>query len=234
MYRNSSFLSRIFTHNSAGLKPGSNSFTYFVRVTGETDSDTATVTLTACTEDFTQIFACWKESAYRAMLEDLGYGTFLEGFEGAEWDTVRSTFNTTNSAAEITSQGMTWTSNHPDPPAENPITTGSGAAATGAWGLFDPLHGYSSFIFAQCDPNLVGEPLPPECFLHDGFRGAIETGGASLHGVGGYIDAIAGGNIDIILDGAITINFGQLPNTAYQFFGVIDNNPAGFSGFEFR
>ena len=203
---------------------GTDSFTYRVVVGAE--SDIATVTLTDCTEVSPQKFSCWQDSSYRAKLTELGYGTFLESFEGIEWDGVRSTFDTTNSASEIISQGISWTSNHPT----TTITTGTGPALTGMYGAYDPDHGVATGSLAECN---VDTP-PPQCLFHDGLSGEIVPGGDSLHGVGGYITGITGANIAIILDGTTQVNVGALPDPGFHFLGLIDATGSGFTGFEFR
>ena len=220
---------------------GIDSFTYMA-FSGATPSTTsAKVTLTACTQEKDQggnnleIFSCWKESSYRSRLAELGYGTFEEGFESVEWDSVRSP----DSAPEVVSQGIAWTTNHP---ATNEITTGTGAARTGLWGAYDPKHGVAMGSEMICDID-----VPPEsCLYHDGLSGSIQPDGdptrGLLRGVGGYLDSnTGGGNIDIILYGGThpvaegtTINVGKLPHATYQFFGVIDATVSGFTGFEFR
>jgi hypothetical protein len=165
------------------------------------------------------------EAAYLAALAS----TFQEGFENdAVWGSVRSSIPLgTNSAPSITSMGITWTSNHP---ATNDITTRSSAAKTGNWGIYDPDHGFAEGTLKLCDVEFP----PPECFFHDGITGTREPGGATLHGVGGWIRASSPfAKINIILDGATTVDFGniQLGNT-FLFFGVIDTN--GFNSFEIR
>jgi hypothetical protein len=213
---------------------GSDSFTYQA-IYEITVSAPATVTLTACTEDAPLLFSCWKESAYRSKLAELGYRTFEEGFEGHAWDGVRSP----NKAPAITSQGVTWTTNHP---ATNDITTGSGAARTGLWGGYDSNHGFATGAINDCK----GETPPENCFPHDGLSGSIQPGGdpehGSLQGAGGYFSSNTGnGAIAIILYGGThstdvgtLINVGKLPQGAYTFFGVIDATALGFTGFEFR
>jgi len=220
---------------------GIDSFTYRA-FSGATPSTTiATVTLTACTQEKDQdgntleLFSCWKEPAYRTKLAELGYRTFEEGFEMAAWDSVRSP----DSAREVVSQGITWTTNHP---ATNDITTGSGAAWTGSWGAYDPKHGVATGSETTCN---VDSP-PEHCLYYDGLSGSIQPGGDPaydlLRGVGGYLYSnTGGGNIDIILyggthpaGGGITTNIGKLAHATWQFFGVIDATASGFTGFEFR
>jgi len=205
---------------------GTASFTYRA-LDGTTPSAPATVTLTDCTEVSPQVFSCWLESSYRAKLTELGYSTFLESFEGSAWDSVRSTFDTINSAPEITSQGITWTSNHP---LDTTITTGAGPALTGNWGAYDPDHGFATGSPTECD---VDTP-PPNCLFHDGLSGNVVAGRDSLHGAGGYITGFTGANIAIILDGTTQVNVGALPDAGFHFLGLIDARPPGFTGFEFR
>lgn len=221
------------TDGSFTYTPGSgfsvtDSFTY--RAIFEADSIPATVTLSACTDEGAQIFSCWTELSYLAKLAELGYRTFLEGFEGQVWDSVR----TPDSAPQIISQGIAWTSNYPD---RNPITTGSGPAYTGQWGAFDPNHGYATGTPTACD---IDNP-DPLCLYHDGLSGSIPPGGdpvhTTLHGVGGYFTGIYGANIAIILDGASDVNqpgyivMGKI-GSAHQFFGIIDASVSGFTAFK--
>jgi hypothetical protein len=205
---------------------GTASFTYRA-LDGTIPSTPATVTLTACTEVSPQVFSCWQESLYRAKLTELGYSTFLESFEGSAWDGVRSTFDTTNSAPEITSQGITWTSNHP---LDTTITTGTGPALTGNWGAYDPDHGFATGSPTECN---VDTP-PPNCLFHDGLSGNVVASRESLHGAGGYITGFTGANIAIILDGTTEVNVGALPDAGFHFLGLIDARPPGFTSFEFR
>jgi len=211
-----------FTYTPGVGFTGSDTFTY--RAVFAQAVSQATVTLTACSGG-PQVFSCWQEGAYLAKLAELGYGTFQEGFEDdAAWGSVREP----NTAPSVASQGITWTSNHPDPPASNGITTGSGAARTGLWGLYDPDHGYATGSVGECDIN---NP-PAQCLFHDGFSGTRVAGESALHGVGGFLKGFTGANIVVILDGSPPIGFGKLPDPGYHFFGVIDTN--GFTGFEFR
>lgn len=186
----------------------------------------ATVTLTACTGGPT-IFACWQESAYLAKLGEHGYSTFQEGFENdAVWGAVRQP----NTAPSVTSKGIQWMTNHLDPPASNEITTASGPAHTGGWGIYDPSHGYATGTPAGCDVEIP----PDHCLYHDRVTGIREAGASVLHGAGGFITGTWGAKVSVILDGTTQIGFGQLPDTGHHFFGVIDAGPTGFSEFEFR
>jgi len=198
---------------------GADSFVYQAVSATETSAPT-TVTLSACSGG-PQLFSCWHESAYLAKLTELGYNTFQEGFEGAAWNVARSP----DSVNSVTSQGIVWTSNHT---ATNTVTTGSGPARSGAYGVFDPDHGFATGTSAQCD---IDNP-PASCLFHDGFSGSTLPGVTALHGVGGYVTGTFGANPAIILDGTTQVGFSQV--FGFQFIGVIDANAAGFTRFEIR
>lgn len=205
---------------------GTDIFTY--RVTSDTGtSNTATVTLTACTGG-PDIFSCWQEASYLAKLTELGYIPVQEGFEN---DSVWGSVRTPDTAESVISMGIKWQTNHP---LTNQITTGVGAALTGDWGVYDPEHGYADVTFEYC--KTYDDPAP-ECFPNDGFTGIRETGQSKLYGVGGFITTVStqpGPNVDIILDGNLRINMGELPDTGYHFFGVIDAGDTGFNQFQFQ
>lgn len=186
---------------------------------GET-SGSATVTLSAC-DVGPLIFSCWHETAFLAKLSELGYSTFQESFEAAAWDIARSPA----SADSVSSQGIVWTSNHT---ATNNITTGTGPARTGMYGVFDPNHGAATGTPTECD---IDNP-PEHCLYHDGFSGSTLPGMTPLHGVGGYITGTYGANPAIVLDGTTEVRFS--PVFGFQFFGVIDASASGFTHFEFR
>ena len=198
---------------------GTDSFVYQA-VSGVDTSGPATVTLSAC-DAGPLIFSCWHETAFLAKLSALGYSTFQEGFESAAWDIARSPV----SANSVTSQGIVWTSNHT---ATNNITTGTGPARTGTYGVFDPNHGVATGTPTQCDIN---NP-PSHCLYHDGFSGSLLPGMTALHGVGGYITGTYGANPAIVLDGTTEVGFS--PVFGFQFIGAIDASASGFTHFEFR
>jgi hypothetical protein len=198
---------------------GTDSFVYQAVFGGET-SGSATVTLSAC-DAGPLIFSCWHETAFLAKLSELGYSTFQESFEAAAWDTARSPV----SADSVSSQGIVWTSNHT---ATNNITTGTGPARTGMYGVFDPNHGVATGTPTQCD---IDNP-PTHCLYHDGFSGSTLPGMTALHGVGGYITGTYGAKPAIVLDGTTEVGFGPVFN--FQFIGVIDTSASGFTHFEFR
>jgi hypothetical protein len=198
---------------------GTDSFVYQA-VSGSNTSGPATVTLSAC-DAGPLLFSCWHETAFLAKLSELGYNTFQEGFEAAAWDIARSPV----SADSVISQGIVWTSNHT---ATNNITTGTGPARTGMYGVFDPNHGVATGTSTQCD---IDNP-PAHCLYHDGFSGSTQPGMAPLHGVGGYIEGTYGAKPAIILDGTTQVDFSKV--FGYQFIGVIDASATGFTHFEFR
>jgi hypothetical protein len=123
--------------------------------------------------------------------------------------------------------GITWASNHT---ATNDITTSSGAAKTGNWGIYDPDHGVATGTLGQCNV----ETPPSECFFHDGVSGTREPGGDTLHGVSGWIRTSSPpARINFILDGTTVEDFETIQlGTTFLFFGVIDTN--GFNSFEIR
>ena len=206
-----------FTYDPYVTFPGVDSFTYEADVGGSTSQ--ATVTLSAC-DTGPAVFTCWMEGPFLAKLGELGYSTFLEGFEDdAAWGVVRSP----DTALSVVSQGIAWQTNHPDPPASNEITTGSGPAITGLWGVYDPNHGYATGTPEACN-------IPtPDCLFKDGFTGTRQPGWSTLFGVGGYFTGQAQPKLVMILDGGAPIALGGLFAGGEQFFGVIDI--AGFTSF---
>jgi hypothetical protein len=213
---------------------GIDSFVY--RAAFGTVSDEATVTLTACVGG-PQIFSCWKEAAFLAKAAAFGHPSFGEGFEdGAVWGLARSP----DRQPSVSSRGFEWRANDFDPthvnppplPPANEITTGSGPAITGQWGVFDPEHGYATGTPVLCD---VDNP-PSHCLFHDGFT--ISRGAASgpLYGAGGFFGGTSGANVAIVLDGdwQNPIGGGKLFVGINQFFGVIDAGPVGFTEIQFR
>jgi len=211
-----------FTYTPGAPFGGTDTFTY--RAVAGAASALATVTLTACTGGPARV-TCWKEAPFLARVQELGYDTFQEGFEDvATWGGVR--FPAT--APSVASQGIVWQTNHPDPPASNEITTGSGAAVTGSWGVYDPHHGYATGTPAECDVDVP----PPGCLFKDGWTGVSEAGPAgqaTLYAVGGYFTGSFGPKLVLILDGGAPIGLGLVPVGEAQFFGVVDS--AGFTTF---
>lgn len=207
-----------FTYTTNVGFPGSDSFVYRAMVGIETLQ--ATVMLTACDGGPT-VFICWKETEFLAQMSELGYDTFQEGFENdLAWSLARSP----ESMPSITSQGLTWQSNHPLPPANNNITTGGGPARSGLWGVFDPSHGYATGTAFECDVDFPAE----HCLYKDGFTGTRVADEGRLYAVGGYFTGSASPKLAVILDGGVPLNLGIARN-GFQFFGVIVTS--GFDSF---
>ncbi len=210
-----------FTYTPGAGFTGSDSFTYRAMVGIETA--VAQAVLTAC-EGGPSVFVCWKHAEFMTKLDELGYGSFFEGFEDdLAWGAARSP----NTAPSVISQGIAWASNHPDPPAENEITTGPGPARTGLWGVFDPEHGYATGTVVECDVN---DP-PEHCLYKDGLTGVRQPGASPLYGVGGFFTGAASPKLVAILDGGTPIGLGGVP-PGFQFYGVIDTR--GFETFRFE
>lgn len=198
--------------------PGSDSFVY--RAVLGLEVAEATVTLTACDRD-QPIIPCWHESEFLAVINELGYATFQEGFEDdVAWGAARYPF----SAPSVVSQGIKWESNHILPPAENEITT-SPVARTGEYRIFDPEHGYATGSELSCD---IDNP-PEHCLYKDGFTGTRQPGESKLYAVGGYISGIGQPKVAFILDAGPATTMGWISAGGYHFYGVID--PSGFDSF---
>ncbi len=212
-----------FTYSPDETFDGTDSFVY--RAVYAPVSDQATVTLSAC-DGGPDVFTCWDETAFLALAAAWGMASFQEGFEDdAAWGPARSPV----AVPIINSQGIQWMTNHSGAPSYNDITTGSGPARTGEWGVFDPRHGYATGSEFECDvdnPDTV-------CLYFDGFSGIREPTRGVLNGVGGYITGTSGGRVEILLDEILTNGGGRI-TPGHQFFGVIDTRPAGFTQFEFR
>ena len=201
---------------------GFDSFTYAVIL--DTYSDEATVFFSACTSG-PDVFFCWKEAAWLAKAAQYGYFARTESFEDeAAFESV----HWPNNAPVVTNMGISWTTNHPDQPIGNGVSVSSGPARTGQWAILDPMHGYAEGTPVQCD---VDNP-PATCRHHDGFSGELAPGQPPLVGVGGYIEGTYGASMDIIIDGSDQYAGGFV--FGYQFFGVIDARPEGFTHFSFE
>ena len=212
-----------FTYSPGVTFDGTDSFVY--RAVFAAVSSEATVTLSAC-DGGPDIFTCWNETAFLGKAAEWGLASFQEGFEDdAAWGLARSPL----ALPVVNSQGIQWMTNHSGSPAFNELTTGSGPARSGQWGVFDAAHGYATGTPTECD---VDDP-PLHCLYFDGFRGVRETGLGVLHGVGGYLTGIYGANVGILLDGSVPLGGGKITG-GHQFFGVIDTRTSGFTEFEFR
>jgi hypothetical protein len=195
---------------------GDDTFTYYF-VDGALTSNTATVTISVegCEAGISPTqWLCWVEQAYLAKAAELGLSTFVEG---AEDDIVWAAARAPATAPEITSQGVTWTSNF----APNDISTGPGPARSGDWGLYSLPHGDQTGPFGT--------------FIRDGFV-ATGPGPDSLLGVGGWLVASQlGSRIEFVIgyDGgsSTTVNFpDELLDVVHKFYGFIDTN--GFTSAE--
>jgi hypothetical protein len=212
-----------FSYSPGETFGGIDSFVY--RAVFAAVSDQATVTLSACSGG-PDVFTCWKETAFLAKAAEWGFAGFQEGFEDdAAWGLARSPM----AVPVVNSQGVQWMTNHSGAPSYNDLTTGSGPARTGEWGVFDPNHGYATGTPFECD---IDDP-PIHCLYYDGFTGIRESGLGVLNGVGGYITGTYGGRVAILLDGELPIGGGRI-TAGHQFFGVIDTRSTGFTHFEFR
>ena len=223
-----------FTYTPGASFDGNDSFVYEAVFGGVTSQ--ATVTLSACSGGPT-IFTCWKENEFLALAAAAGQPSFQEGFEDpAVWGIARSPVT----VPSVSSLGFTWKANEFDPthlvdpyppsPPPNDITTGTGPARSGLYGVFDLAHGYAVGSVSLCD---VDAP-PPECFYHDGLTIVREPGSSVLHGAGGYFTASSTGDVAIVLDGDWQNPIGGGRISGFQFFGVVDTGPFGFFEIQFR
>jgi hypothetical protein len=223
-----------FTYTPGATFEGDDSFVY--EASFGAASSQATVSLTAC-EGGPQIFTCWKEGAFLAKAAALGHPSFAEGFENdAAWGGARSP----DTQPSVSSRGFEWRANDFDPthinpppaPPPNEITTGTGPAISGQYGVYDREHGYAWGTAVQCD---VDNP-DAHCLFHDGFTISREAGSGPLFGAGGYFGGTHGANVAIVLDGdwLNPIGGGRISVGNPQFFGVIDAGPAGFTEVQFR
>lgn len=158
------------------------------------------------------------EAAYLEAVANLGYATIQEGFENAAvWGSAR--FPST--AASVNSNGIIWTSNHLNAnTAPDNISSNSGAAHTGSWGVFSQPHG---------DPDAVLPSAPTK----DGIIGTRVPGNGLLYGAGGWVSGSLGSHLAMIIDGdeLHPVDLGSF-GVAWQFFGV--TVPNGFSTVELR
>jgi hypothetical protein len=133
---------------------------------------------------FADIAVYTDEAAYLGALSGL---TIVEGFEGSDWDVARSP----STVSALTSQGITWT-------ASEGVTTGSGWARSGTYGVFD----------SYGDPDM------------------ITTAGATLFsGVGGWFDSTNAPSISFEIDDRVVAT--ALLGSSHVFLGVIDTDGFG-------
>ena len=164
------------------------------------------------------------ETNYLAALTAMGASVISEGFEDdVVWVDSRSSISSPGSTPQVNSQGILWRSNF----ATNNIAT-SDVGLAGSFGLYSDPHGDPDVELSDmvCD---VADPIPEQCFLHDGFVG---DSAGTLYGVGGWINGTSGADVTLLLDG-VQVDFGTngIINS-WTFLGVIDTT--GFNTFEFR
>ena len=169
------------------------------------------------------------EASYKSALVAHGYAVLHESFENnVAWADSRNSIINPGSTAQVSSQGIVWSSNYPT----NNVSTGDlgGSTVDGDYGFYSNPHGNPDVEWRDsvCD---VPDPIPEQCFLHDGFVGTSESTG-TFYGVGGWIDGTFGADVTLLLDG-VAVDFGAASNiSGWTFFGVIDT--AGFNSFEFQ
>lgn len=165
-----------------------------------------------------QVTKYYNESEYLAAAARLGLSTFQEGFEdAAAWDVARSP----KTAANIVRAGIVWTSNYPNAVSRpGHLSTSTGAAHSGQWGVFSMPHGNPDVI----DPN---------GFMRDGFIALRTPGSGAIYGAGGWFTGTFGGKLAFVLDGDESrfVEMGPL-TPDHVFYGVIDTR--GFTKFEVR
>ncbi len=181
------------------------------------------------------------EALYLADLAALPGSTIHESFEDdLAWETSRNSISNPGSTAEVTSQGIVWTSNHPSPP--NNIATGTvgGSAPDGSFAIYALPHGLTTDSGLYCD-SAEDPDIPLECYQNDGLK-VESASGETLYAFGGRIDTATGGKITFLLD-AVDINGNNTDNINnwqregesadnWEFVGVIDT--AGFFSAEIR
>lgn len=99
------------------------------------------------------------QAAYLQLLAAEGYDRFFEGFEGAAWDTARSTIvGGTHIAASIESQGITWRSSEGDF-----ITTSDANSGVSPWHIYskggspqEQFHAVPATIIGESSTMLYG------------------------------------------------------------------------------
>ena len=166
------------------------------------------------------------EAAYIEALAAGGYESLRENFEDdVVWVESRSSIARPGSTPYVISQEIKWTSNQ----AVNNVSTND-SGISGSFGFYSNPHGDQT---AETNPTVcdVKDPIPQQCFLHDGFVGTSD-GAGKLYGVGGWIKGMPGADVTLFLDG-VEVDFGKAGRlSSWTFLGVID--AAGFSSFEFR
>ena len=172
------------------------------------------------------------ETDYVNALSSGGYVWVQESVEDEEaWGHVRSTIAGGNfTATAVTNLGIRWTANNDT----GQVTTSSGAALTGDWGLYALPHGSYTTGSGCTVPGACGD-------------GIIGTAPQLFRGVASWVRGTHGSKVALFLNGDLgtpvgfpevcdpsgenCIDYGLL-TSGYKFFGMIE--PAGFASFEFR
>jgi hypothetical protein len=172
------------------------------------------------------------ETDYVNALTSGGYVWVQESFEGDEaWGHVRSTIVGGNATAPaVTNSGIRWTANNDT----SQVTTSSGAAQAGDWGVYALPHGNYASGTDCTTPGACGD-------------GIIGTALQRFHGVAAWVRGSYASKVALYLNGypgtpvgfpevcdssgENCIDYGLLTSGS-KFFGLIE--PAGFSSFEFR
>lgn len=148
-----------------------------------------------------QLVTFTNETAYLNALSNATYGIVVEGFEDeGAWGHVRSSISGGfQTAAAVTNNLVIWQSNSPN----NSVTTGTGAAFRGSYGLYSYPHG--DYAHGYADGLRIRSLYP-------------------LFAVGGWFDTNTGGaQIRIDLDGdPVDFNQNLLISYGPFFYGVID------------
>jgi hypothetical protein len=158
----------------------------------------------------------------------MGYVWVHEGFEEEEvWGTTR----TPGAVSSVTHLSVQWRANN----LTSQLTTSSGAAVEGNWGVYSNPHGSYSTGSGCTVPGACGDGLA---------AGTLAT----FHGVAGWVRGMHGSKIALFLNedlgtpvefpevcdsfGENCVDYGLLTVGQARFFGLIE--PAGFSSFELR
>jgi hypothetical protein len=137
-------------------------------------------------------------AAFRPALTSLDTRQIHESFEdNTVWAASRNSIVAPGNTPVVTSQGITWTSNH----AQNNIATGSvgGSAPDGLFAIYSLPHGVTNDSGSYCD-SAEDPKIPEACYQNDGLKVTTEDGEA-LDGFGGRIDSANSGKVTFILDG---------------------------------
>jgi hypothetical protein len=172
------------------------------------------------------------ETDYVNALAAGGYVWVQESFEDDEaWGHVRSTIVGGNfTAPTVTNSGIRWTANNDT----SQVTTSSGAAQTGGWGVYALPHGNYATGTGCATPGACGD-------------GLVGSAAQVLHGVAAWVRGSYASKVALYLNGypgtpvelpevcdssgENCVDYGLLTSGS-KFFGLIE--PVGFSSFEFR